>query len=208
LGAVEISPPFYILGVALKDIFQLAKVNKEVLHFKNFQAPNMDWKDILSFLFDEAEIENKELQKKINPDYKLDALGNIQIQEKFWLAPQTSSLFDRFSDIANLLYRVNDSQEDRACGYYNNQGCTCSLVWHSQGIRISLTSRTVSDHNDPYDILYWQVVGSSLWKINKDKVYELQPGDLLYFSKEDSHEVWCTEPRAGVIIDGVNLLSK
>ena len=37
--------------------------------------------------------------------------------------------------------------------------------------------------------------------MNEDKEYVLSPGDLLYFNKEDSHQVLQDGPRAGIIID-------
>lgn len=181
-----------------------AKRNKEVILFKNFKTPTVTWDDALQFIFDECSIENEELKKKETAD----SLGNVQIQEHLWLAPQTNYLFDRFVDTAELLYEVNGSKEDRECNRYQPGHCNCDLVWHMQGLRMSLSPRYVSDHNDPWDILYWQVLGTSFWKINNDKVYELNPGDMIYFSQEDSHAVWCEGPRAGFIIDGIGLLDK
>lgn len=185
--------------------FKKAKSSKSILHFKNFQKPQIEWVDVLQFIFDESEIENKHLAEKENAEHRLWALGNVQIQDKLWLAPQTSNLFSRFNGISELLYRVNGEKENQTCSRYTFGSCDCDVVWHTQGVRVSLAGRYVSDHNDPYDILYWQVLGTSFWKMNNDKVYELNPGDLLYFSQEDSHAVWCDVPRAGIIIDGIGL---
>jgi hypothetical protein len=188
--------------------FKKAKINKEVLYFKNFQPTKITWDEVLKFIFDETKISNPNLKKKININNELDVLGNVQIQNKFWLAPQTNNLFSRFDGVTELLFKVNGNKEDHGCGYYSNVSCNCEVVWHTQGIRISLSDRHVPDHNDPWDILYWQLLGTSFWKINNDKVYELNPGDLLYFSQEDSHAVWCEGPRAGIIIDGIKLINK
>jgi len=188
--------------------FKEAKENKSVLHFKNFQEPQISWEDVLKFIFEEAEIQNPDLQSKSNLYYRMWDLGNIQIQNKLWLAPQTKNIFSKFNGVSELLYKVNGDKEDKKCDMYNGDTCNCEVVWHIQGMRISLAGRYVSDHKDPHDILYWQVLGTSFWKINNDKIYELNPGDLLYFSREDSHAVWCTEPRAGIIIDGVGLMTK
>lgn len=184
--------------------FKKAKDNKEVILFKNFQEVKITWEDALKFIFDECSIPNEGLKKNKN----VDSLGNVQIQDKFWLAPQTNYLFDRFDGISELLYKVNGNKENKECSRYKIGTCNCDLVWHMQGLRMSLSPRHVSDHNDPWDILYWQVLGTSFWKINNDKVYQLNPGDMLYFSQEDSHAVWCEGPRAGFIIDGIGLLEK
>jgi ribosomal protein L16 Arg81 hydroxylase len=76
-------------------------------------------------------------------------------------------------------------------------------MWHIQTLRFSISDHQVSDHNDPNDVLYWQLLGTSYWKMNKDKTYKMEPGDLLYFNKEDSHEVLQDGPRAGIIIDNI-----
>lgn len=198
------------------DKFKNAKINKEVILFENFQKPDISWDDALQFIFDESAIKNDQLAKKVEDDiatnasYKdnLSYLGNIQIQDKFWLAPQTSSLFSKFNGIDELMLKINNGKQNKECNRYNSSDCNCDVIWHIQGLRMSLSPRHVTDHNDPWDILYWQVLGSSYWKINNDKVYKLNPGDMLYFSQEDSHQVWCEGPRAGIIIDGIGLLDK
>ena len=186
------------------DQFKKAKSNKEILLFKNFKQSNITWDNALQFIFDECKIENQNLKNNKN----VDSLGNVQIQDKFWLAPQTNYLFERFPEIQELLYIVNGNKENKTCNRYKTGVCNCDIVWHTQGLRMSLSPRYVSDHNDPWDILYWQVLGTSFWKMNNDVVYELNPGDLIYFSQEDSHAVWCEGPRAGFIIDGIGLIDK
>lgn len=189
------------------DQFKEAKRNKEVILFKNFKTPTVTWDDALQFVFDECSIENELLKNQETTD----CLGNVKIQDRLWLAPQTNYLFDIFPDTAELLYQVNGNKEYTECKRYGQkylESCNCDLVWHMQGLRMSLSPRYVSNHNDPWDILYWQVLGTSFWKINNDKVYELNPGDMIYFSKQDSHAVWCEGPRAGFIIDGIGLLKK
>lgn len=184
------------------DTFKQAKKNKDILLFENFQAPEITWEEILNFLFQES----KEKSLSLPED---DKWGNVQVQDHLWLAPQTNYLFNKFKGIEELLNKVNGKNTNKYCSYYTNtRRCDCNNVWHSQGIRISLGNRTVSSHQDPHDILYWQIVGSSYWKINNDKTYKLKPGDLFYFSQEDYHMVWCDEPRAGLIIDGIDLLIK
>ena len=70
-------------------------------------------------------------------------------------------------------------------------------------MRFVIGNNFVSKHKDPNDVLYWQVLGTSYWKMNNDKEYKLEPGDLLYFNKDDDHEVWQDGPRAGIIIDSI-----
>ena len=172
--------------------------------------PEITWEEILIFLYKESIATgkiSKDLEEKVkkfqNPSH-FNSIGNVQIQSQFWLAPQTNNLFEEFAGISELLYKLNDSKENKDCSYYINQSHNCDLEWHYQGIRISLSDRLVPDHHDPHDIFYWQIVGTSFWKIDGGVTYTLNPGDLLYLPLENSHEVWCDGPRAGLLIDNLN----
>jgi hypothetical protein len=184
-----------------------AKANNQALVFEKYQIPEITWEDMMKFIYDESVLSNPYLRDKAkqvnNPD-ALDFIGNIQIQNKFWLAPQTNNLFEKFNGMAELLYNLNESNENKQCGYYDHNNHDCDLDWHYQGVRMSLSDRLVSDHHDPHDIFYWQIVGTSFWKVNGDITYTLNPGDLLYLPRENSHEVWCDGPRAGLLIDNLN----
>jgi hypothetical protein len=103
------------------------------------------------------------------------------------------------------MQKVNDGKTNENCIAYKAESrghCDCEAEWHIQALRIAIMRHTVSNHNDPNDVLYWQLLGTSYWKINNDKVYKLEPGDLFYFNQEDAHEVWQDGPRVGIIIDG------
>lgn len=189
------------------DLIKEAKENKHGVVFEKYQMPEITWEDILLFLYQESTESGKickDLEEKvirISNKFDFSSIGNVQIQEKFWLAPQTSKLFDRFKGVSELLYRLNDSKENQECGLYKQHSHDCDLDWHYQGIRVSLSNRWVGDHHDPHDIFYWQIVGTSFWKIDNGITYELKPGDLLYLPLENSHQVWCEGPRAGLLID-------
>ena len=189
------------------QLIKEAKKNKHEVLFEKYQTPEITWEDMMNYIYKESTIENKNLKErveKVNNPSALDYIGNIQIQEKFWLAPQTHNLFDEFAGVSELLYKINNSVDNRDCGYYKKQTHDCSSDWHPQGIRMSLSNRLVSDHNDPHDVFYWQILGTSFWKIDNKKTYELKPGDMLYLPLENSHSVWCDGPRAGLLIDNLN----
>ena len=194
------------------DIFKQAKIDKKVLHFKNFQTPEITWEDTLFFLYNESKIHNEEIQKhSFNGGYGR-VYGNIKVTDGYFI-PQTNDLFSIFKGVSELMEKINGSKKSEECTYYKNTpdsgaylNCNCSEPWHIQALRFSISEHHVHDHNDPNDVLYWQLLGTSYWKINKNKVYKLNPGDLFYFNKEDSHEVWQDGPRSGIIID--NLHSK
>jgi hypothetical protein len=183
-----------------------AKKNKQTLVFEKYQMPEITWDDVLLFLYKESIKTNHDLRKKVkdmNNYEDFNSIGNIQIQNKFWISPQTHNIFNDFKGVSELLYKLNNSKDNSHCEYYNDNWCSCDSYWHFQGIRISLSNRLVSDHHDPHDIFYWQILGTSFWKVDNDITYTLNPGDLLYLPKESSHEVWCDGPRAGLLIDNL-----
>jgi hypothetical protein len=189
------------------ELIKEAKKHSQAILFEKYQIPEITWEDIMKFVYEESVLSNPNLRNKVKQVNNLDVLdfiGNIQIQNKFWLAPQTNNLFEKFKGISELLYSLNQSNENKQCGYYEHEGHNCDLDWHYQGIRMSLSNRVVSDHHDPHDIFYWQIVGTSFWKVDGDITYTLNPGDLLYLPLENSHEVWCDGPRAGLLIDNLN----
>lgn len=185
-----------------------AKKNNYGFVIEKYQMPEITWEDVLLFLYKESLKKSPDLEQKVieqNNPADFNSIGNIQIQSKFWLSPQTNNIFKDFNGVSELLYKLNDSKDNSHCGYYNNDSCSCNIPWHFQGIRISLSNRLVSDHHDPHDIFYWQILGTSFWKVNKDITYTLYPGDLFYLPKESSHEVWCDGPRAGLLIDNLSI---
>lgn len=189
------------------ELVEEAKKAKKALIFKQYLMPKISWENILNHIYKESIVDNINLRKKTeitNDRESMDYIGNIQIQNKFWLAPQEPNLFKEFPQISELLDDLNSLKNNISCEYYNKRTHDCESDWHPQGIRISLSNRIVTDHHDPHDIFYWQIVGTSFWKIDMDITYILEPGDLLYLPKENSHEVWCDGPRAGLLIDNLN----
>ena len=189
------------------DDIKKAKIDKTPLVFKKYKVPDITWEDIMIFVYNQSTINSDDLrlraEKAANRD-ALDYIGNILIQSKFWLAPQAVDLFDIIPGASDLLFELNDKVDTSKCSYYSIMQHNCSSDWHFQGIRMSLSNRHVPDHHDPYDIFYWQILGTSFWTIDKDVTYTLEPGDLLYLPHENSHAVNCDGPRAGLLIDNLN----
>lgn len=190
----------------MKEVWAKAKENREILHFKNFQQPEVTWGDVLQFVYDLA---------KTNPDDNFIARaqragnGSLQfgsvIDNRGYFLFEESNLFPIFNGVTELMEKVNGGNSGKDCMYYlperSNHQCDCDQQWHIQTLRFSISDHRVSNHNDPNNVLYWQLLGNSYWVMNEDKEYKLEPGDLLYFSQEDSHLVWQDGPRAGIIID-------
>lgn len=169
------------------DIWKKAKDEKQVLHFQNFYTPEISWQNALDFVY--TEYASGRVKGRPLPGY-------------FFLQDSNLFIYDGFSGFMEKINGVAGSEE---CIYYkepvqDKRRCSCSMYWHMETLRVSVTNHTVPDHLDDFDVLYWQLIGNSYWTINKDKTYKLEPGDLLYFNKEDSHAVEQDGPRCGLIL--------
>jgi mannose-6-phosphate isomerase-like protein (cupin superfamily) len=187
------------------EIWQKAKQNQEVLHFKNFQEPDITWENVLNYVYELSLVEDETLRDRIKgQEISMIVKGSVLFNYGYLLF-NDNNLFDKFKGVRKLMTKVNGGNSgEKCCKYYaNTRGlCDCGSYWHMQALRFSMTKHSVSDHNDPNDVLYWQLLGTSRWIINNDKEYLLEPGDLFYFNQEDSHQVFQDGPRAGIIIDG------
>ena len=188
----------------MKDIWAEAKENQEILHFKNFQEPEIDWGDALKFVYDLSKIPNKSIIERSGWSNGV-AFGSVLANNGYFIFDE-NNLFPIFKGVTEFMEKVNGGDSGKSCSYYSSpaKSCDCEEMWHIQTLRFSISDHKVSDHNDPNDVLYWQLLGTSTWIMNKDKQYNLEPGDLLYFNKEDSHEVLQDGPRAGIIIDNIS----
>jgi hypothetical protein len=189
----------------LKEIWANAKKNREVLHFKNFQAPEITWDDALKFVYDLSKVSpNEALKERVerSPGFEI-LFGSVMACNGYFLFEE-NNLFPIFKGVTELMEKVNGGNSGEGCSYYGDlKSCNCEEQWHIQTLRFSISDYKVSNHTDPNNVLYWQLLGNSYWTINEEKEYRLEPGDLLYFSKEDSHIVRQEGPRAGIIIDDV-----
>lgn len=64
-------------------------------------------------------------------------------------------------------------------------------------------SNTFGRHNDNADVFFWQVQGSTHWRVEEDsKIYEykLSVNDMIYIPRFTIHEVIPLSPRAGISI--------
>jgi quercetin dioxygenase-like cupin family protein len=44
------------------------------------------------------------------------------------------------------------------------------------------------------------MIGQSFWKLSGEETIVLNPGDLVFLSKEITHEVWGEGPRMGILL--------
>ena len=61
-------------------------------------------------------------------------------------------------------------------------------------------SKTFGKHNDDVPVFFWQCIGITRWTVYEDKeyVYDLMPGEMLYIPKEVYHNTEPITPRVGI----------
>ena len=188
----------------MKDIWAKAKENKEILHFKNFQEPEISWEDALTFVYNLSKIQDEKVKDRAIRQNDV-AFGSVILTNSGYFWFEENNLFPIFKGVETLMEKVNGTSSGKDCIHYSGHPghCSCNQQWHIQTLRFVMGPHKVPSHTDPNDVLYWQLLGTSYWKMNNDKEYKLEPGDLLYFNQEDAHAVWQDGPRAGIIIDDI-----
>jgi hypothetical protein len=183
--------------------------NSSAVLLKKYFLTSISWQDILNFLYEQSLIKNEDLEVKKDPNALVDVFGNILTMQPFWFAPQTGKVWEDFVELKDFLIKLNkDFDVDpkfEECSFYqhwDDRPCNCNSIWHSEGIKVSLSNKYIFEHSDPWHACYLQILGESFWKINGEKsvTYKLEEGDLLFFPKNTSHEVWSEGPRAGMLI--------
>ena len=196
------------MGITLKE-FDKAINSSSAILLKKYFPTSITWQNILDFVYNQSLIKNEELEKKKNPDSMIDVFGNILTLQPFWLAPQTGNVWKDFPEIKDFIIKINKDSENEEnfehCNFYQHwdaRNCTCESIWHSEGIKVSFSEKLIGNHSDPWDACYLQIIGKSFWRITgtDSVVYELDEGDVLFFPKNTSHEVWSEGPRAGMLV--------
>jgi hypothetical protein len=96
---------------------------------------------------------------------------------------------ERMKSVHSLLTEIKQTT-DKPCTAH----CYISLLE---------TSATFGRHNDTSDVFFWQVQGSTSWKVEQDNMiheYKLLPNDLIYIPRFIFHDVLPLGPRAGISI--------
>ena len=62
---------------------------------------------------------------------------------------------------------------------------------------ITTAAETFPKHRDDCDIIYWQCIGKTLWKVEGRGDFMMEPGDLIYIPKGTYHKTIPITPRLG-----------
>lgn len=181
----------------------------DAVHFKNFHNPEMDWNDVMQFTYNESvkpfNFTQTPEEKKNHPNVEIN--GSLKVQPNLYIIPLARDIHIFFDSVPSLMEKISGNSDVNSCNYYigeyNQVPCNCKSLWHIQGLRLSLSDTLINHHHDPCDVLVWQMVGNSYWTINEKDSYTLEPGDLLYVSKNATHGITQDGPRLTMIIDGL-----
>ena len=152
--------------------------------------PDISWQTILELLNDDI-LNDRKIGSKKYKDYGFRVFEATRIPEVKFIVETMLSVFDKSSDFKEL------HEENNAHQLY-----------------ISLTTQEGSygiKHQDPENVIFWQIQGSSTWTIYKnetdvDVVETLNKGDLIYCPPNRWHNVFPNSPRCGVSMGFGSLL--
>ena len=146
---------------------------------------------------------NTNWEEAVNLLYK-NAEG--QRPDTLWFKIKNRRLFEDMPDLKAFFEKINkDSGSDYfdECTFYDDwmSGmCNCEGIWHIDGPVISLDNGVVSPHKDVMDSAYIQILGDSFWRLDGKETIILKPGDIVFVSKDITHEVWGQGPRMGILL--------
>lgn len=167
---------------------KIAKNNKTAFIYKKFLNKTPSWNSFLNCIFDEVQ-RNKTFDS-FNPDAQEMAFGNVLIIDGYYFAPQLndwSKYFPEMGDVINAMNRKN-------------------MMVSFAGPKIALGPRLVGAHQDSWDGFTIQCEGSTTWTIKYkesgyEEIFELFPGDFLYFPQDCTHEIVSSNARANLIFN-------
>jgi quercetin dioxygenase-like cupin family protein len=172
---------------------QEAKKNKVAYFHKNLFPEVPSWDEFLKCIFDQVQIPNPELEKNMvfGTDVNEKPVGNVIVTDDVYYSPQTTELhkyFVKMNDSMNEFKKIND------------------MDFGLSGAKISVGPRYVAPHHDNWDAFTVQCQGTTIWTISNDdgsyqEKFFMEPGDFLFFPQETKHELYCEEPRAGLIFN-------
>ena len=152
---------------------------------KNYFPINTNWEEAVNLIY-----KNSEGQRP----------GTL------WFKIKSRRLFDDIPDLKPFFEKLNKdygSEYFDECTFYDDWMagmCNCKGIWHIDGPVISLDNGTVSPHKDVMDSAYIQILGDSFWRLDGKDTIVLNPGDIVFVSKDITHEVWGQGPRMGILL--------
>lgn len=171
-----------------------AKKNKVAYFHKNLFPVVPGWDEFLKCIFEEIQIPNPEMAENMiyGSDVDERPVGNVVVTNDVYFSPQTNDLYKYFNAMYNDIQKFGQINDD--------------IEPALAGAKISVGPRYVAPHHDAWDAFTIQCCGTTIWTISSDdgsyqEKFFMEPGDFLFFPQETKHELYCEEPRAGLIFN-------
>ena len=167
----------------LKSLIEHKKAS-EIFVIKDFCKDTPSWQEFIDYIDESSRVTDSQMPDKPGEyDLSLDAVikGNIMIKQSFYFYLVQHRHLGKTEEISNSL--VRDLQAP---------GGLSSLY-----INFSSNINNIPSHKDALDNFYWQCMGSTEWMC-QDKVYSVEPGDMVYIPANSYHAVNFSMPRAAI----------
>lgn len=175
--------------INIREEILKAKENHRGYLYKAYWTDVPSWQDFLNCIFEEVKSEGSmTLSNGTSQTEKI--VGNVVIANDVYFSPQITHM-GYFSTMSSFLKDFEN---------INGIGMGVS------GPKISVGPRIVHAHRDHWDAFSLQCQGTTIWTISYpedgySEEFHMEPGDLLFFPQETMHELYCEEPRAGIIFN-------
>lgn len=165
-----------------------SKSLKKGFLYKNFFNDLPKWNDFINCIFEETQ--KDATFASFNPDAQEVPYGNVLIIDGYYFAPQISDWKKYFPQVTDMISLMISKNMNIAFA----------------GPKATLGPRLVTEHQDVWDGLAVQCEGSTTWilrckEMSYEEIFYLEPGDILYFPQECTHEVISDVPRANLIFN-------
>lgn len=144
----------------------------------------------------------------IQDNHKHQFLGKIDLPTLTWdevifnfnknVVEQTD--FKIMNGFGFVTHQINHNKKVRAVGEELQKLFPSNIISAHLYASFLEISQTFGRHNDNEHVFFWQCIGITQWTIWDDKeyVYNLMPGELLYIPVGMDHDTKPVTPRAGI----------
>lgn len=160
------------------------KKASEIVVLKGFCTDTPSWQEFIDYIDESSKVENSNMPDKPGEyDLSLGAVikGNIMIKQAFYFYLVQHRHMGKTDEIADSLTKNLQTRGGLSSFYIN----------------FSSNIKNIPSHKDALDNFYWQCIGSTEWMC-QDKVYSVDPGDLVYIPANSYHAVNFSMPRAAI----------
>jgi hypothetical protein len=155
------------------------------LLIKGYFESTISWDRVLKLLYD-------------NSDF-------LQIINPLWIKIKQRQIFSDMPEVKDFLLKLNFDfgiEYNENCSFnqdWEYGQCHCEHMWHTDGFVVSLSPKTMVAHQDVHNTCYLQLIGNSFWSLDGKDPIKMDPGDVLFVSKDITHEVSGNGPRSGIL---------